>query len=35
MAAVMLQVFLNFYTNYSKNNLFSANTYEKYIVVKE
>ena len=36
MAAVMLQVFPSFYTNYSKNSLFvSANIYEKYIVSKE
>ena len=36
MAAVMLQVILSFYTNYSKNSFFiSANTYEKYIVCKE
>ena len=36
MAAVMLQVIPSFYTNYSKNRLFtSANTYEKFIVSKE
>ena len=36
MAAVMLQVIPSFYTNYSKNSLFtSANTYEKFIVIKE
>ena len=36
MAAVMLQVIPNFYTNYSKNSLvISANTYEKDIVSKE
>ena len=36
MAAVMLQVILRFYTNFSKNNLFiSANTYEKHIVSRE
>ena len=36
MAAVLLQVFPSFHTNYSKNSLFSsANTYEKYIVSKE
>ena len=35
MAAVMLQVIPNFYTNYSKNSLFtSVNTYEKCIVSK-
>ena len=33
MAAVMLQVILSFYTNFSKTSLFiSANTYENYIV---
>ena len=36
MAAVILQVFLSFYTNYSKNSpFFSANTCEKYNVSKE
>ena len=36
MAAVILQVILSFYTNFSENSLFiSANTYEKYIVSKE
>ena len=36
MAAVMLQVIPDFYTNYSKNSLFiSANTYKKFIVSKE
>ena len=36
MAAVMLQVILSFYTNYSKNSLFiSANIYENYIVSEE
>ena len=36
MVAVMLQVILGFFTNYSKNCLFiSANTYEKFIVSKE
>ena len=36
MAAVMLQVIPNFYTDYSKNSLFiSANIYEKNIVSKE
>ena len=36
MAALMLQVVLSIYTNYSKNSLFnSANTYDKYIVSKE
>ena len=36
MAAVMLQVFPSFYTNYSKNSLFvSANNFEKFFVSKE
>ena len=36
MAAVLLQVILSVFTNYSKNSLFnSANTYENYIVSKE
>ena len=36
MEAVMLQVNLSFYTNFSRNSLFlSANTYEKIIVSKE
>ena len=35
MAAVMIQVSPSFYTNYSKDCLFSANTYEKYTVRKE
>ena len=36
MSALMLQVIPSFYTNYSKNSLFiSANTYEKYIVIKK
>ena len=35
-SAVMLQVILSFYTNYSRNSLFiSANTYEKYNLSKE
>ena len=36
MAAVMLQVNLSFYANYSKNSLFiSAKTYDEYIVSEE